>query len=79
HQLAGKFEKISNVRGKGLLCAFDFPDKEMRDLFIQQGMQKNVMFLGCGNRTIRFRPALCMEEQHIDQGIAIMDDIISAL
>lgn len=78
-QFAQKHDKISNVRGKGLLCAFDFPSKEMRNAFIQKGMEQNVMFLGCGNQTIRFRPALCIEKKHIDEGLAVMEKILPAL
>lgn len=78
-QLAKKYEKMSNVRGKGLLCAFDFPDKAMRDTFIQKGLENNVMFLGCANQTIRFRPALCIEKKHIDEGLSVMDRILPAL
>jgi L-lysine 6-transaminase len=78
-QLAAKHDKMSNVRGKGLLCAFDFASKSMRDAFIQKGMENNVMFLGCGNQTIRFRPALCMEKKHIDEGLAIMENILPGL
>lgn len=77
NQLAQKHNKISSVRGKGLICAFDFPNKEMRDTFIKKGMENNVMFLGCGNQTIRFRPALCIENRHIDEGIDVMDKILS--
>lgn len=78
-QLAQKHDKISNVRGKGLLCAFDFPNKDMRNAFIQKGMEQNVMFLGCGNQTIRFRPALCIEKKHIDEGLTAMEKILPAL
>ncbi|PYF69493.1 L-lysine 6-transaminase [Pedobacter nutrimenti] len=77
--LAEKYDKMSNVRGKGLLCAFDFPSKEMRNAFIQKGMEKNVMFLGCGNQTIRFRPALCIEKKHIDEGLAVMEQLLPTL
>jgi len=72
-------EKISNVRGRGLLTAFDFPDKSMRDRFISIGMKKNVMFLGCGEKSIRFRPALIIEEQHIDEGLQILESIVPSL
>ena len=68
---------ISNVRGKGLLTAFDFPDKNTRDTFIRQGMEQNVMFLGCGDRTIRFRPALIIDKKHIDEGLTILENISS--
>lgn len=78
-QLAEKHSKMSNVRGRGLLCAFDFPTKEMRNDFIQKGMEHNVMFLGCGNQTIRFRPALCIEKKHIDQGIEAMEKILPSI
>ncbi|AMQ00142.1 L-lysine aminotransferase [Pedobacter cryoconitis] len=74
--LAQKYDKISNVRGKGLLCAFDFPDSEMRNAFIQKGLEHNVMFLGCGPQTVRFRPALIMEKSHIDLGLEVMHKVL---
>ncbi|WP_432708483.1 L-lysine 6-transaminase [Pedobacter sp.] len=77
--LAQKYDIMGNVRGKGLLCAFDFPEKKMRDAFLQKGMENNVMFLGCANQTIRFRPALCIEKKHIDEGMAVMEDILPTL
>jgi len=70
---------ISNVRGRGLLTAFDFPDKNARDTFIKQGLEQNVMFLGCGDRTIRFRPALIMDKKHIDEGLTILENISAKL
>ncbi|WP_316830185.1 L-lysine 6-transaminase [Pedobacter aquatilis] len=77
--LAQKFDKMSNVRGRGLLCSFDFPNKEMRNTFIAKGLENNVMFLGCGDKTIRFRPALCIEQKHIDQGLTVMEKILPLL
>lgn len=70
---------ISNVRGKGLLTAFDFPDKAKRDKFIQLGIENNAMFLGCGNSTIRFRPALIIEKNNIDEGLHILQKIANKL
>ncbi|HEY0895939.1 MAG TPA: L-lysine 6-transaminase [Sphingobacteriaceae bacterium] len=75
-KIAEKNDVVSNVRGRGLLTAFDFPNKEIRDKFVAKGMEHNVMFLGCGSQTIRFRPALIMEQQHIDQGLDVMEKII---
>lgn len=77
--LSLKNDKISNVRGRGLLTAFDFPSKEMRDRFISHGMKKNVMFLGCGEKSIRFRPALIIGKEHIDAGLDILEKIVSGL
>ncbi|KLT65733.1 L-lysine 6-transaminase [Pedobacter sp. BMA] len=77
--LALKFDKMTNVRGRGLLCSFDFPNKDMRNEFIAKGLENNVMFLGCGEKTIRFRPALCIEQKHIDQGLTVMEKILPLL
>lgn len=78
-KISEKHEQLSNVRGRGLMAAFDFPNKEMRDKFILKGAEENVMFLGCGDRTIRFRPALIIEEKHIDQGLDVLEKILPSL
>jgi L-lysine 6-transaminase len=78
-RIAEKNSLVSNVRGRGLLTAFDFPDKTKRDAFIKEGMKRNVMFLGCGNHTIRFRPALIMDKAHIDEGLSVLETILGIL
>ncbi|HTD40479.1 MAG TPA: L-lysine 6-transaminase [Mucilaginibacter sp.] len=78
-KIAEKNSIISNVRGKGLLTAFDFPDKTRRDNFIKEGMKRDVMFLGCGSQTIRFRPALIMDKDHIDEGLSVLEKILGIL
>lgn len=77
--ISEKYSTVSNVRGLGLLTAFDFPDKTMRDKFISNGFDNSVLFLGCGNSSIRFRPALTMKPEHIDAGIEVMDRILRFL
>ena len=77
--LAAKYDQISNVRGKGLLCAFDLPNTEIRNTFIKKGLEEQVMFLGCGAQTIRFRPALIIEKSHIDQGMEVMNKVLAGL
>jgi L-lysine 6-transaminase len=80
HLLSHKYPHLlSNVRGRGLLTAFDFPTKENRDKFIQKGIEHEVMFLGCGARTIRFRPALILQESHVDYGMEVMDKILGSM
>ncbi len=78
-KIAEKNSMISNVRGKGLLTAFDFQNKAQRDSFVKEGMKKDVMFLGCGSQTIRFRPALIMDKDHIDEGLSILEKILGIL
>jgi L-lysine 6-transaminase len=78
-KISERHEIIGNVRGRGLMSAFDFPDKEIRDNFIKKGLEQNVMFLGCGNESIRFRPALIIQPEHIDAGLEVMEKILPTL
>jgi L-lysine 6-transaminase len=39
-------------------------------------MEHGVMFLGCGNQTIRFRPALIIQKDHIDEGLEVMEKVL---
>lgn len=78
-EISKKSDKISNVRGRGLITAFDFPTKEIRNEFVNKGMEHQVMFLGCGDKTIRFRPALIIEKQHIDTGMEVLEKVLGEL
>lgn len=49
---------ISNVRGKGLMCAFDICCADYRDRFLSECYKNDMLVLGCGAKTVRFRPAL---------------------
>lgn len=61
---------ISNVRGRGLLCAFDLADGSIRSDVLKTGLEEGVFSLGCGNRSIRFRPALNIPREVLDEGLA---------
>ena len=57
---------ITDVRGLGLLCAFDMPSKEIRDKFIKICFQNKLLVLKCGSNGIRFRPPLIFTEDDVD-------------
>ncbi|UOE48076.1 L-lysine 6-transaminase [Mucilaginibacter sp. SMC90] len=78
-EIAERQPMISNVRGKGLLTAFDFPDKSTRDSFIKKGFDNNIMYLGCGEKSVRFRPALIIEKSHIDIGLDMLEQLSATL
>lgn len=78
-EIANRHAVISNVRGRGLLSAFDFPDKLVRDNFIKKGFDNNIMYLGCGDKSVRFRPALIIEKSHIDTGLDMIDQLSATL
>jgi len=72
-------ELISNVRGKGLMCAFDLPDGETRDRLVNGMMDEGALILGCGFTSVRFRPHLNISREEIDQGIAILEKALNSL
>ena len=60
---------VSNARGKGLFCAFDLHDSDSRDKLASMLMENNVIVLGSGKKSIRFRPHLNITKGDIDIGI----------
>ncbi|MBN2184275.1 MAG: L-lysine 6-transaminase [Candidatus Krumholzibacteriota bacterium] len=66
-------EKISNVRGLGLFCAFDCPDGESRNKFVNDCMEKGMIILKCGVKTVRFRPPLNVNEEELAKAAEILD------
>ncbi|MDX2062660.1 MAG: L-lysine 6-transaminase [Bacteroidia bacterium] len=77
HDVARSHPKLmANVRGRGLLCAFDLPTPAQRNALIAKGMEHNVLFLGCGQRTIRFRPGLVIQPADIDKGMGVLASVL---
>jgi len=73
HKLQNDFNGlVSNARGKGLFCAYDLPDGEKRDKVTQLLEEEGALVLGCGNRSIRFRPHLNVSIEEIDTAISMM-------
>ncbi|MFN3344176.1 MAG: aminotransferase class III-fold pyridoxal phosphate-dependent enzyme [Chloroherpetonaceae bacterium] len=70
---------VSNPRGRGLMCAFDLPDKATRNKFISEVMKQGVVMLGCGERTVRFRPPLTLSLAEAEDGMALVRNAIKAI
>src|SRR5256714_6328013 len=60
---------ISAVRGRGLLIAFDLPDKEHREEFYRGLYDRGVLAIRCGDRSIRFRPALDIDSEVVEASL----------
>ncbi len=72
-------DKLSNARGLGLFCAFDFKTPELRNKIVSKCFDEGMMVLGCGEKTLRFRPPLIIKQEEIEAGIVILDKVIAAL
>jgi L-lysine 6-transaminase len=71
---------LSNVRGRGLFAAFDLPDSETRDLVLRQLREnEHVLTLGSGERSVRFRPALSVAVDELEQAVAAVGRVLDGL
>jgi len=72
-------DRISNVRGRGLMCAFDLPTGDERDKIKDLIHEEGALMLPCGHTSIRFRPHLNITKDEIDIGIDIIKRSLSRL
>jgi L-lysine 6-transaminase len=79
HVLAGKHPRVTNVRGRGLLCAFDLPGTSFRNQLIDEAFTAGLLLLGSGSVSIRFRPTLTIQQEDLDKGLDIMDQVLTKL
>ncbi len=79
HELADETEVVSNVRGRGLFCAFDLPTPEFRNRVLQRAYDEGVVVLGCGTRSIRFRSPLTITNEGIDLGVSMLGRAVKAI
>jgi len=72
-------EYVSNVRNQGCIAAFDAASPAKRDK-LHQTLRNNGVFLGVnGSQSIRLRPPLIMELDHLDQFAKVFFDTLHQL
>ena len=59
--------------------AFDLPSSEIRDEVKKNAYDKYLLILGCGEKSIRFRPYLTTEKEEIDKGLNILREVLKEL
>ena len=71
-QLQSEQPIITAVRGRGLFLAFDLPDTKTRDEFWKGVFDRGVLVLKSGDHSIRFRPALDITVEVVDEAIGLL-------
>jgi len=71
-ELSAELPLISAPRGRGLIIAFDLPDAARRDAFCQGLFDRGLLALRCGDRSVRFRPALDLQANEIAEALALI-------
>ena len=76
-ELAQRYpDKISNARGRGLMCAFDLPTPKKRDELKNKLYANDLLVLSCGATAIRFRPPLIISSKEVDEVLDIVEKTI---
>ena len=70
---------IKNLRNCGLLIAFDFDSKRIRDTFVNDLIENKMLCNPTRELTVRLRPNLCVTKQEIDHAISIIKKSINNL
>jgi L-lysine 6-transaminase len=71
-ELQTEFPMISGARGRGLFLAFDLPDPQTREEMWKGLFDLGVLTLRSGEQAIRFRPALDIAAEVVDEAIDLM-------
>ncbi|MCJ7735461.1 MAG: L-lysine 6-transaminase, partial [Anaerolineales bacterium] len=65
-------EVVSNVRGKGLMIAFDLPDQAKRDTMLDSMFENCLLAMKSGDHSIRFRGMLDTPKEAINKALEIV-------
>lgn len=66
---------LNNVRGRGLMVAFDLPTSEERDAFLTK-LNERVFCLKCGQKSIRFRPHLTFTKDDVEVAVNAVKQLL---
>ena len=75
----GQIENICNVRGGGAFIAFDMQNTQTRDRLIEEMKKKGVIINGCGEKTIRLRPMLIYDSNHMNEFLCRLDNTLKSI
>lgn len=71
---------VSNVRGRGLMCALDITTPALRaEVLKRMYDDEHVIALGCGERSIRVRPSLAVTAEDLSQAVDSLDRVLTAV
>jgi len=74
--LKGTAIEASNLRGRGLMVAFDLESPEKRDEVMTK-LSENMLALKCGKKSIRFRPHLTFSQSDADAACSFIEEALS--
>jgi acetylornithine aminotransferase len=81
-RLAGKFDFVKEVRGKGLLIGMELELKQEGGagaIVDEMREKKKILINLVQNRVLRFTPPLVIDKSHVDEVVTALDDVLSRI
>jgi hypothetical protein len=72
-------EIVKNVRGRGVMLAFDLQRADLRDALLDRTFRRGLVLLGAGERAVRFYPRYDTEPSAIDEALSILRSAVEDL
>lgn len=87
NELKEHYDFIGDVRGKGLMIGIEFvadkktkiPVKDKRDAVVYEAFKQGLLILGAGETTIRIIPPLVINEEELQTGLDIIEQVIKKI
>ncbi len=77
-ELASRHSEVTNVRGRGLMCAFTLPTVERRDQLRMKLWDLGLATLPSWPNSLRFRPCLNVTAEEVDIALERLDEGLGA-
>lgn len=79
HEVEQRHAALGQARGRGLWASIDLPGTARRDAVRQHLLhEEQVILLGCGERTLRFRPTMTVTADELDEAVDALDRAVTA-
>jgi L-lysine 6-transaminase len=75
-KIPGYGERFDNLRGMGLLIAFDLPTPDRRQEVLQKAFEHEMLLLPCGSRSIRLRPHLDLSREVAAEALTRIEEVL---
>jgi L-lysine 6-transaminase len=75
-KIPGYGERFDNLRGMGLLIAFDLPTSDRRQEVLQKAFDRELLLLPCGPRSIRLRPHLDLSREVAAEALTRIEEVL---
>ena len=70
---------VTDVRGKGLMIAAEFPSSEIADAVQWACFQRGLLVLECGASSVRLSPALTVGEAEVETAIRLFGEVLEVV